>query len=154
MKTAKGAAGISLHREVPSHLAEVDSVCREIRSLLEDNGQRTACFPVELLAREWLNNAIVHGNGGDAAKKVALNLEVGRKWICLQIIDEGNGFNWRKARRAPPPDGTVPGGRGLPISAAYAQRITFNQRGNRVTLWLKKESKGGSKQHGRLHDRM
>jgi len=153
MKTSKGGMSISLHREVPSHLAEVDPVCREIRAFLEDKGQKAACFPVELLAREWLNNAIIHGNGRDAAKKVALNLEVGRKWICLQIIDEGRGFNWRKAKRAPPED-TVTGGRGMPISAVYAQRVSFNQRGNRVTLWLKKENKGGSKAHGQLHDRM
>jgi serine/threonine-protein kinase RsbW len=118
-------------------------VCREICSLLEDNGLAAACFPVELVAREWLNNAIVHGNRLDVDKKVALNLLIGRKWIYLQIIDEGPGFNWRKARRAPLPDDTVIGGRGLPISFLYARRITFNQRGNRVTLWLKKESKGG-----------
>jgi len=143
MKPPPGMAGISLHREIRSHLAEVDPVCREIRSLLEDNGQAAACFGVELVAREWLNNAIVHGNRLDAGKKVALNLRIGRKWIYLQIIDEGPGFDWRKARRASPPDDTVIGGRGLPISVLYACRITFNQRGNQVSLWLKKESKGG-----------
>ncbi len=153
MKAAKGVTSSSLHLKVRSRLAEVDPVCREIRSLLEDNGQAAACFPVELLAREWLKNAIVHGNRRDANKKVALKLRIGRKWIYLQIIDEGNGFNWRKARRAPPPDNTVISGRGLPISALYAHRVTFNQRGNRITLWLKKQNKGGSKQHGRLHDR-
>jgi serine/threonine-protein kinase RsbW len=143
MKPGQGMTSISLHREVHSHLAEVDPVCRETCSLLEDNGLEAACFPVELVAREWLNNAIIHGNRRDAGKKVALNLQIGRKWIYLQIIDEGPGFNWRKARGAPLPDDTVIGGRGLPISFLYAHRITFNQRGNRVTLWLKKESKGG-----------
>ena len=153
MKAAKVVTSSSLHLKVRSRLAEVDPVCREIRSLLEDNGQGAVCFPVELLAREWLNNAIIHGNRRDNTKTVALNLRVGRKWICLEIIDEGNGFNWRKARGAPPPDDTFTGGRGLPISALYAHRVTFNQRGNRITLWLKKASKGGSRQHGRLHDR-
>lgn len=145
MTLAMGVRRISLHREIPSRLPEVDILCREIRALLEDNGLAAVCFGVELLAREFLNNAIVHGNGRDARKKVALNLHIGRKWIYLQIIDQGNGFDWRKARRAPPPDDTVSSGRGLSISTLYAQRIAFNQRGNQVTLWLKKENKGGSK---------
>jgi serine/threonine-protein kinase RsbW len=146
-------ARISLHREIRSHLAEVDPLCREIRSLLEENGLAWVCFAAELVARECLNNAIVHGNRRDVGKKVALNLLIKRKWIYLQIIDEGLGFNWRRATRAPLPEDTAVSGRGLSISALYADRITFNQRGNQVTVWLKKESKGGTKQHERVHDR-
>jgi anti-sigma regulatory factor (Ser/Thr protein kinase) len=147
----------SLHQEIPSRLAEADLLCQEIRSLLEENGLAAVCFPVELLAREFLKNAIVHGNGRDDRKKVALKLHIGRKWIHLQVIDEGPGFNWRKARRAPPPHNTAVSGRGLSIAALYAQRITFSQRGNQVTLWLNKVNKnknqGGPKKHGRIYDR-
>jgi serine/threonine-protein kinase RsbW len=138
MKPAEGAADISLHREIPSRLGEVDGVCREIRSLLTGRGLEGACFSAQLLAREGLTNAIVHGHQRDETKKIEFDLRVGRKWISLQILDQGPGFNWRKARRAPPPKDTAPSGRGLCISALYAQRITFNRRGNRITLWLKK----------------
>ena len=144
---------ISLHREIRSHLAEVDPLCREICSLLEENGLARVCFAAELVARECLNNAIIHGNRRDVGKRVALNLLIKRKWIYLQIIDEGSGFNWRKARRAPLPEDKATSGRGLSISALYADRIRFNRRGNRVTVWLRKESEGGTKRHERVHDR-
>jgi len=138
MTLAMGAANISLHREIPSRLAEVDMLCKEIRSLLVDNGLEDLSFPVELAARECLNNAVIHGNRCDASKKVALNLQIGRKWIFLRVSDEGSGFNWRKARRAPLPGDADISGRGLSIMALYAHRITFNRRGNQVTLWLKR----------------
>jgi serine/threonine-protein kinase RsbW len=138
MTPADGLRSISLHREIPSRLVEVDVLCREIRSLLMGKGLAEVSFPVELLAREFLNNAVIHGNRGDASKKVALNLRIKRKWISLRISDEGSGFNWRKARRAPPPDQEGVSGRGLSFSTLYAQRIAFNQRGNQVTLWLKR----------------
>jgi len=138
MTLAIGVTGISLHREIPSRLVDADILCREIRSLLVDNGLGEASFPVELAARECLNNAIIHGNRGDANKKVALNLQIRRKWIYLRISDEGSGFNWRKAKRAPPPDCAGIRGRGLSIVDLYADRITFNRRGNQVTLRLER----------------
>ncbi len=138
MKAARGPGHLSLHREIPSRLREVDGVCREICFLLKDHGLEGACFSADLLARESLNNAILHGHQRDKRKKVKFDLRVGRRWISLRVLDEGPGFNWRKARRASLPLATAPGGRGLHISAQYAQKITFNRRGNGITLWLKK----------------
>jgi len=133
-----GAANITFHREIPSRLAEVDMLIKEIRSCLVDNGLGEVGFPVELAARECLNNAVIHGNRRDARKKVALNLQIRRKWILLRVSDEGSGFNWRKGKRAPPPGDAGISGRGLSIVALYAHRIVFNRRGNQVTLWLKR----------------
>jgi hypothetical protein len=70
-------------------------------------------------------------------RKVALNLQIRRKWISLRVSDEGSGFNWRSAKRAPPPGGAGISGWGLSIVALYAHRIRFNRRGNRVALRLK-----------------
>ena len=133
-----GAATISFQREIPSLFAGVDMLCQEIRSLLIDNGLGEVSFEVELAARECLNNAVIHGNRSDARKKVALNLQIRKNWIFLQVSDEGYGFNWRKARKVPPPGGANIGGRGLSIVALYAHRMAFNRRGNQVTLWLKR----------------
>ena len=138
MTLAIGVTGISRHREIPSRLVDADILCREIRSLLVDNGLGEVSFEVELAARECLNNAVIHGNRSDARKKVALNLQIRKNWIFLQVSDEGYGFNWRKARKVPPPGGANIGGRGLSIVALYAHRMAFNRRGNQVTLWLKR----------------
>ncbi len=130
-----------LQRDMPSRLPPVESLCREIRALLQQNGLAAVAFPVELSARECLNNAVLHGNRRAAMKRVRLDMRIGRKWICLQVTDQGDGFNWRQARAAAPADTTKTSGRGLAICTLYAERVAFNQRGNRITLWLKKTKK-------------
>lgn len=141
-----------LYREIPSNLEAVDSLCREIRSLLQKKGLSARSFPVEAASREYLNNAVMHGNRRDERKKVTYSLRIGRKWIHVQITDEGAGFDWKSAQRSPLPDPAVTSGRGIFIGALYAEGVAFNRRGNRVTLKIKREIKGGSSRHGELHD--
>jgi serine/threonine-protein kinase RsbW len=125
------------HREITSRFEEVDTACSEIRAFLSANNLAAHSFTVELVARELLNNAILHGNRKQADKKVTLSLHVGRRWLRLEIADEGEGFNWRQARAtAATPSATS--GRGLMIGKLYADRLSFNRIGNRVTLWLDK----------------
>lgn len=92
---------------------------------------------MELLLREFLNNAMIHGNGLDAHKQVQMSFRIGIKWMRIQIADEGPGFDWRKARRTPP-DADAESGRGLAIAMIYAQRVRFNRPGNQVTIWIRK----------------
>lgn len=134
---APAARAPTLWRKMPSRMACVDALCLEIRALLQTNDLCEAGFAVELLAREVLNNAVIHGNRNDAAKAIMLRIWVGREWIRLQVGDEGCGFAWRKAR----PNGlntTACSGRGLQLCALYAGRVRFNRRGNQITLWIKK----------------
>lgn len=130
-----------LRRDITSHLPAVESLCREIRSLLQQHGLAAVAFPVELSARECLNNAALHGNQRVAAKRIVLDLMIGRKWIRLQVRDQGRGYDWRRARAAALSGNTKTSGRGLAICTLYAERITFNQRGNCITIWLAKTKK-------------
>jgi serine/threonine-protein kinase RsbW len=127
---------------IPSLLKEVDSVGYAIRKFLSDIGLAAASFQVELSVRECLNNAIVHGNKNDSSKKVMLELRVGKKWILLRVSDEGPGFNWREWRESPGIGSAASYGRGLSIISFYASRISFNRRGNQISLSLNKEIKG------------
>jgi anti-sigma regulatory factor (Ser/Thr protein kinase) len=127
---------------IPSQLAEVETLCGQIRALLQKKDLCPVCFAVELLMRESLNNAILHGNESDPAKLVTLRLWVGREWIRLQVCDQGTGFNWHKAR----PRGldlTSTSGRGLHLYTLYADRVRFNRRGNQITLWISKKEQAG-----------
>ena len=49
------------------------------------------------------------------------------------MADDGPGFDWRAALRLDPGD-TATCGRGLKIYAMYADRVSFNEAGNRVVL--------------------
>jgi anti-sigma regulatory factor (Ser/Thr protein kinase) len=130
-------APISLLRAMPSHLTAVEAVCRDVRGWLEANGLSAVGFAVELTTRECLCNAVVHGNAGRADARVTLSLRIGRRWIRVQVADEGRGFPWRSATKSPP-EGTQEHGRGLAICALYASRVAFNRSGSRITLWIAK----------------
>jgi serine/threonine-protein kinase RsbW len=127
----ENAAG--LQKIIPSTLEAVDEVCSEIKELMKKSGLDETVFPVELTARECLNNAVIHGNSNDISKKVYFDFKIGRKWIWLRVKDEGKGFDWRRKKNLAPDDNKK-SGRGLFINRSYASRMTFNQAGNQITL--------------------
>jgi serine/threonine-protein kinase RsbW len=118
----------------------VDSLCQSIRIWLNEAGLAAKCFAVELLARESLNNALIHGNHRYADKEIRMELRVGRKWIRLQVSDEGPGFNWRKGRHRRC-ELEAESGRGMALFAHYAEQIRFNRCGSQITLWLRRNSR-------------
>lgn len=115
----------------------IDFVCGEVRALLDRGGASEHVFVVELLLRELLNNAILHGNLSVPEKRVRVTVRVGRRWIVLRIGDEGAGFDWREMKLRIP-DETVASGRGLTIAALYSERMWFNRAGNEIALWIRK----------------
>ena len=118
-------------------MEEAEWLCRRVREFVQAAGFSQMGFPIELLARECLCNAVIHGNRNAADKSVDLSLSVGRKWIRLRVSDQGVGFDWRKARRKGF-DTTTTSGRGLQICALYAERVRFSRSGNRIALWIRK----------------
>jgi anti-sigma regulatory factor (Ser/Thr protein kinase) len=121
----------------------VELLSLKVRDVLQANGLSQFCFPIELLARECLANAMNHGNENDPEKSIVLQLRVGRAWIRLLVTDEGPGFAWRKAVQRK--TGVVEvDGRGLGIYALYAERFQFNRCGNRITIWIDKKKQTGN----------
>lgn len=120
--------------------AEADSLCRSLRNLLNEAGLASSSFAVELLVRECLNNAVIHVNRRFADKTIRFGLQVGWKWIRLQVDDDGPGFDWRKARRRHC-EVESESGRGLTLCALYAEQVRFNRCGNQITLWLRRDGK-------------
>ena len=127
----------TLHATIPAVLSAVQPLCHQARTLLQDHGQHEHLFAVDLLLREFLNNAIVHGNGEDGCKPVQVTVRIGHKRILLSIIDSGTGFDWRRqlSHKALP---SATSGRGLTIGQQYAQRMRFNRAGNSVILAVSK----------------
>jgi len=129
--TAKAA----FRADIPSELSEVDGVCRATRALLEKNGLEKHIFVVDLLLREFINNAILHGNGSGSYKRVRVSVRIHQHTIVLAVADEGTGFDWRAQMRKAPETSDV-SGRGLAIGMEYAKRIKYNRSGNRVVLTI------------------
>jgi serine/threonine-protein kinase RsbW len=106
-----------------------DSFRRNCKCVLEHSD----CFAAELLLREALTNAVVHGSRGDPAKNVRCALRMKRGRLLIAVQDEGEGFDWRAAqtREADISDCC---GRGMQIFRAYATRARFNDKGNAVAI--------------------
>jgi serine/threonine-protein kinase RsbW len=90
-------------------------------------------FAAELLLREALTNAVVHGSGGDASKQVRCAIRMRRGRLSITVADEGEGFDWRSARDRQAP-AVSSSGRGMEIFRAYATRVRFNRKGNITTM--------------------
>jgi serine/threonine-protein kinase RsbW len=142
MKFPQKNRAVAFEQRIPSRLADAESLCLKIRGLLEESDLGNASFAVELLARECLNNAVIHGNQNCADKSILLRLCLGRKWIRLEVSDEGPGFDWRLVREDKL-NTTVPSGRGLMLYALYAKRVRFNRSGNQITLWIGRKNQMG-----------
>lgn len=111
-------------------------MCLAIRAFLREHHAPDGGFLLELIARECVNNAILHGNRLDERKSVDVTMTVGRRCFLLVVGDEGPGFDWRAAVTRPVPDDLAVGGRGLPIMGLYARRVRYNESGNRVSVWM------------------
>lgn len=87
---------------------------------------------------EAVNNAITHGNKANPQKMVDVEITFDKNEIIITVTDEGQGFN-----PALIPDPTMPenieelSGRGVFLMKKLADSISFNERGNSVTMNFK-----------------
>ncbi len=85
-------------------------------------------------------NAVKHGNKFDADKIVKVSAEVSTKEARFTVEDEGDGFDVSAI-----PDPTNPenlfktSGRGVLIIHNVMDEVTYNERGNRLTMIKKSE---------------
>lgn len=84
---------------------------------------------------ELLVNAIEHGNKQDGAKRVSIDVTVGKTYYRIAIEDEGEGFNWRdRIKRELDLDDFYERGRGIIMTRMMSDYLGYNERGNRVTV--------------------
>lgn len=126
------AAPWQLAAALPATTQAVESFCLEVRHRLKGCVSAADWYAVELLLREALTNAVLHGDPGSSGQ-VSCEVTVRKRLARLIVADEGRGFDWRRALSAAAPD-TATSGRGVKIYQLYADRVSFNEAGNRVVL--------------------
>lgn len=115
-------------------LKDVDRVCAQAAVMMEKyNLSQQDGFALELLLREALNNAMVHGNGLVPGKQTTCKFTISSREAVIQISDQGEGFPWRSALNRSV-NLQSESGRGLVIYNSYATEVHFNESGNTVTL--------------------
>lgn len=92
-------------------------------------------FRLRTVLAEALANAMLYGNGGDPARQVVVEVELGEECIVIAVSDEGDGFN-HNAVPLPLWDDSLEStrGRGLFMIHRLADDVAFNDQGN--TIWM------------------
>jgi len=132
--------------ELPSDIRSiehaVDFVMRRCHRCCEAAQRLNLNFRVGLT--EALSNAMLYGNSHDPSKRVRVEVAFQRGSLHARVTDQGQGFDPTQV-----PDPTVPenlakaGGRGLFLMRELLDEVSFNDRGNQVTLVLRLDSGGG-----------
>jgi serine/threonine-protein kinase RsbW len=121
---------------IPSDPAEARRIQEQIEQALKAHHfSEHDIFGIKLALEEAMVNAIKHGNQLDRTKKVRIAYHIASDRFDILIVDEGPGFD-----PADVPDPTDvenlerPCGRGLMLMRHYMTEVTFNCRGNSVTM--------------------
>ncbi len=117
-----------------SELVHVDQSVELLRQLLAHHQAEHRFFEVAIVAREALNNAILHGNRGNPAKNVLWRAQCRHGSLFLYVKDEGQGFDWKAWLSRGDSEPEAESGRGHEIFRLLAHNITYNPCGNALCL--------------------
>ena len=115
-------------------LKNVDFICSEISAWLTEKKLSEHIFPLEMLTREALNNAVIHGCQMDANRNIYAELQCGENVLRLKVADDGSGFDWQNFLYNNVANDDKENGRGIKLYQLYADQIEFNNDGNQVVL--------------------
>ncbi len=131
--TQNGRIDCELRTALPATLGAIEDFFVEFRRRSRLMLDRVNCFAAELLLREALTNAVVHGCNADPAKQVRCFLRLRGRTLLIAIADGGEGFDWRAKRENMAAEEDC-SGRGMEILHTYANWVRFNDSGNLVTM--------------------
>lgn len=128
---------IKNQEELSNLLERVDSILRGFRY-----GESESAI-IRLTLHELGTNSIEHGNMNDISKSVKMSFVINCEKVCATITDEGEGFNPDDINDPSDFDLLVESleandekrftrGRGVWMSAKYADLIRYNDKGNSV----------------------
>jgi len=128
-----GAVACEMRRTLPATLPAADEFCAEFQANILPLLDRAERFSAELLLREAVVNAVLHGCHADSTRQIRCWLRIKHRRLLIFVDDDGAGFDWRAAwnKSAALSDDC---GRGIEILRNYASHVRYNAKGNAVTI--------------------
>lgn len=132
----------ALDLRIPSDVAQIAPVVAEIVRRCEAYAfnQRQLALNLPVALTEALSNAILRGNGEDAAKSVRVRVSMLDGELTVEVEDEGMGFDLDACTSDPslPENLEREEGRGLFLMRALMDRVeSYRAGGNVVRLTLR-----------------
>ena len=125
-------------------------------------------FNLQIALSELLNNALEHGNleisyeekskwmeeNGEIVslieqkrldpkfsnRKIGISYILNQDFCSFTISDDGNGFDWKKYTQKQAEESTQLHGRGIQLSGEMVGTLSYNDKGNKVTLKIKSQT--------------
>jgi serine/threonine-protein kinase RsbW len=112
-------------RSNPELLPEVEDFINKVTS--EIDLDITKKNNLALSIAEAASNAIMHGNKGDAGKKVKIFILIDKKKIRISIKDQGKGFKLSEVPDPTSPENILKDhGRGIHIMKTFLDEMYYN----------------------------
>jgi anti-sigma regulatory factor (Ser/Thr protein kinase) len=118
-----------MRKTLPAALDAIEPFLMEFRALCRILQKASDRFTAELLLREALTNAVVHGSKSNPEKQVRCAVQLSDRRLRIVVEDDGEGFDWRSARMSLDRN-LGSSGRGLELLRLYATQVRFNAKGN------------------------
>ena len=122
--------------EFPSTLGEHLPFLNEVLEAVANLGwEGRDLFGIQMTLEETLTNAIRHGNHCDPTKSVRSSCKVSADRFWLLVEDQGSGYSLDEVPDCREDENLeATGGRGMMLIKAYMEEISFNEKGNQITV--------------------
>ena len=118
---------------VPENVNKVEAFVEVLKTNLQLSEEMEANILVSL--SEAVNNAIVHGNKNNPAKKVSIKMEKDGNLLSFVVADEGEGFDPGVIIDPTAPENLdKPSGRGIFLMRSLADKVEFIDGGRKVNI--------------------
>lgn len=122
---------------IPKYVSRIETFLNRVnRSLCLDE---ILFNKLMISVTEAVNNAIVHGNRSNPAKKVVVTCEVLPGWLVVLVDDQGKGFRPESVRNPLTKENLLKeSGRGIFLMRTLMDKVEFEsgKSGMQVRLWL------------------
>jgi serine/threonine-protein kinase RsbW len=120
----------------PKNVHRVEKFLMNMSSVLKIGDEGFSTLLVVLT--EAVNNAIIHGNKGNPAKKVVVTCIREKDGLIVKVKDEGNGFNPDEIPNPIHEENLLrETGRGVFLMRQLMETVHYNKNGNEVTMRMK-----------------
>lgn len=124
---------LALKVNIKATFKAVDVFCEKAEKLLRKNNLDDYIFPIQLLLREALTNAVIHGCRKKSGLMIKSTIIIYENEILIEVEDPGDGFDW-KIYKDKDYSRSAESGRGLLILKKYASAYEYNETGNIVII--------------------
>ena len=128
--------------EIPTDVRSIEHAVEYVvqRCRTCETYQKRLRFNFRVGLTEALTTAVLYGNAHDPSKHVLVEVALEDGRLEARVTDQGGGFDPSSIPDPTEPENILkPGGRGLFIMRQLLDEVSYNDRGNQVTLVLRLE---------------